>query len=201
VIEVADSGHGIAEEKLSRIFDPFFTTKKPSEGTGLGLSVVLGILKSWNSHVAVQSSKESGTKFRVFLPTNPHRKRSNDSQKGLSIPALLQVNAPHLDLKIHEALSEMDIQWLKLGSVDDIPRFWRVSPWKIGFLNQDELDIPYEILINQWRAQGIQSPFIVFSESSSAQEPSELDLLQRVEEVNSSVTSEQLRSTIQRFIW
>ena len=201
VIEVADSGHGIAEEKLSRIFDPFYTTKKPSEGTGLGLSVVLGILQSWKAQIAVQSSKQTGTQFRIFLPTTPRRQRNSDLRKTSATRVLQQVGSTVLDQKIHSALAQMEIEWSKLRSVDDVPRFWRVAPWKIGFLNQEELDLPYELLINQWRAQGIQSPFIVFTATPSTVDSNDLDLSQRVAAVDLDVTPEQLLSTVQRFLW
>ncbi len=68
VIEVSDSGHGIAPAVINRIFDPFFTTKDIGKGTGLGLSTVLGIVKSHGGFVTVQSEKEKGTVFRVHLP-------------------------------------------------------------------------------------------------------------------------------------
>ncbi|MCC5638143.1 response regulator [Nostoc sp. CHAB 5844] len=68
VISVCDTGIGIPEEILDRIFEPFFTTKAVGQGTGLGLSTVLGILKSHGGFVSVQSQVGNGTCFKVFLP-------------------------------------------------------------------------------------------------------------------------------------
>jgi PAS domain S-box-containing protein len=71
-ISVSDSGSGMTPEVMARIFDPFFTTKAPGEGSGLGLSVVYGIVKGLRGVIKVRSSSEagsSGTEFRVFLPT------------------------------------------------------------------------------------------------------------------------------------
>jgi PAS domain S-box-containing protein len=67
-LTVSDTGHGIEPVIVERIFDPFFTTKKPGEGTGLGLSVVYGIIKSYGGTINVQSEVGKGTEFRVHLP-------------------------------------------------------------------------------------------------------------------------------------
>jgi two-component system, cell cycle sensor histidine kinase and response regulator CckA len=68
-IEVSDSGCGIAEKDIERIFDPFFSSK--FTGRGLGLSVVLGIVRSHRGCVTVKSEIEKGSLFRVFLPIIP----------------------------------------------------------------------------------------------------------------------------------
>jgi len=67
-LSVRDTGCGIDKLMLERIFDPFFTTKKPGEGTGLGLSVVHGIVKSHQGAVTVISKRGKGSTFSVYLP-------------------------------------------------------------------------------------------------------------------------------------
>ncbi len=67
-IAFEDTGTGIAPEHIDRIFDPFFTTKAIGEGTGLGLSTVIGIVKSHGGFVTVSSKVRKGTKFQIFLP-------------------------------------------------------------------------------------------------------------------------------------
>jgi two-component system sensor histidine kinase PilS (NtrC family) len=69
ILEVADTGHGIADEDLERIFDPFFTTKE--RGTGLGLAIVHRIVEAHSGHLSVVSEVGKGTTFRVALPIAP----------------------------------------------------------------------------------------------------------------------------------
>jgi PAS domain S-box-containing protein len=68
VITFTDTGSGISEENLNKIFEPFFTTKSQGKGTGLGLWVSYGIIKSFQGNIEVQSSPESGTIFTITLP-------------------------------------------------------------------------------------------------------------------------------------
>lgn len=67
-LRVIDTGHGMEKAILDRIFDPFFTTKERGEGTGMGLAVVLGIVKSHGGTITVESELEKGATFNVFLP-------------------------------------------------------------------------------------------------------------------------------------
>ncbi len=68
-LTVNDTGHGMTQDVLDRIFDPFYTTKDKGEGTGLGLSVVHGIVKSYGGIVTAFSESGKGAAFNVFLPT------------------------------------------------------------------------------------------------------------------------------------
>ncbi len=65
---VSDSGHGIPAGIIKKVFDPFFTTKEAGQGSGLGLSVVFGIVQSHEGGITVASKKGNGTTFKVFFP-------------------------------------------------------------------------------------------------------------------------------------
>jgi len=72
-ITVSDTGCGIPAAHLDKIFEPYYTTKEKGHGTGLGLSVVHGIVKSHDGHVTVYSEPGRGAKFHVYLPLEEAR--------------------------------------------------------------------------------------------------------------------------------
>ncbi len=75
VVEVADTGIGIAPENVAKIYDPFYTTKGVGRGTGLGLAVSYGIVQEHSGHIGVESAPGRGTTFRIALPTAHARTR------------------------------------------------------------------------------------------------------------------------------
>jgi two-component system cell cycle sensor histidine kinase/response regulator CckA len=68
VVEIEDTGTGIAPELIEKIFEPFFTTKEVGKGTGLGLSMVYGIIKQTGGFIYCNSEVGKGTVFHIFLP-------------------------------------------------------------------------------------------------------------------------------------
>ena len=78
--QITDTGQGIDEEKLRYIFDPFYTTKKPGEGTGLGLSMVYGILKGSDGHIEVDSQVGIGTTFTIYFPATSKASKKEVSE-------------------------------------------------------------------------------------------------------------------------
>ena len=93
-ITVADTGSGIAPDKIDQIFDPFFTTKEQGKGTGLGLSTVRGIVKGHSGFLSVESEVSRGTTFRILLPAAtpipailipPHERTKPNEGRGEAI--------------------------------------------------------------------------------------------------------------------
>jgi two-component system NtrC family sensor kinase len=68
IVEVQDTGVGIAPENVSKIFEPFYTTKEIGKGTGLGLAVCYGIVSEHNARLSVRSTQGAGTTFTIFFP-------------------------------------------------------------------------------------------------------------------------------------
>ncbi len=70
MLKFTDNGPGIEEQNFSKIFEPFYTTKKPGKGTGLGLWVSYGIIKSFQGNIEVESKPGESTTFKISLPLN-----------------------------------------------------------------------------------------------------------------------------------
>lgn len=77
-ISISDTGKGMEEETINRIFDPFFTTKHISEGTGLGMSVVHGIVQQYNGTIQIESEVNKGTTVNIFFPLSQKVSQIND---------------------------------------------------------------------------------------------------------------------------
>lgn len=83
-LTVSDTGNGMEEAVRERIFDPYFTTKKVGEGTGMGLAVAQGIIRSHDGIISVYSEPGQGTTFNIFLPEIPD-KITHEVQADISI--------------------------------------------------------------------------------------------------------------------
>ncbi|MCF8070517.1 MAG: PAS domain S-box protein [Desulfobacterales bacterium] len=88
-LTISDTGPGISPEILDRIFDPYFTTKEKGEGTGLGLAVVHGIVKSHHGTIIVSSELEKGSVFQIYLPV---LETGTDLMKSRSVEPLSKGN-------------------------------------------------------------------------------------------------------------
>jgi PAS domain S-box-containing protein len=77
----SDTGCGIAEDIRNSVFDPFFTTKEPGEGTGLGLTVIYGIVQEHHGHITFDSEAGQGATFKIWLPLGAQDDETGDTDR------------------------------------------------------------------------------------------------------------------------
>ncbi len=85
-VSVSDTGVGMDEETRKKIFDPFFTTKKRSEGTGLGLNIVYGIIDRHGGFIKIYSEQGQGTVFNIYLPSMEQEETERPDESQAAIP-------------------------------------------------------------------------------------------------------------------
>ena len=110
-LSVRDTGVGMDQEILEHIFEPFFTTKRPGQGTGMGLSVVYGIVKQHEGWVDVESSIGKGTIFRIYLPAVSLRPRE-EQKAPVSLETLRGEGERILLVEDEESVRELSTKML-----------------------------------------------------------------------------------------
>jgi CheY-like chemotaxis protein len=98
VMTVTDTGHGMDKQTQERIYEPFFTTKTVGAGTGLGLSVVFGIVKDHQGHIVCDSEVNVGTTFKIYLPVATQVQKGQPTERSLD----------HASLAGHERIMVVD---------------------------------------------------------------------------------------------
>ncbi len=132
-ISVSDTGAGIDKAHLHSIFDPYFSTKEPDKGSGLGLSVVHGIIKSYGGYITVSSEPGSATTFTIYLPISPENLAATPMQSDEPLPGgsehILVVDDEPSIARFHKRrLERMGYEvTVKLSSSDALESF-RFSP-------------------------------------------------------------------------
>lgn len=122
-LSVGDTGSGMSQDVAQSVFDPYFTTKPPGQGTGLGLSVVHGIVKECGGHIQVESEEGKGSVFTIYLPT-VQRRESGDAlldnadmlrgaEKIMVVddePVVLEVTKTYLEMHGYTVIAERNSQ-------------------------------------------------------------------------------------------
>ncbi|TCD47240.1 ATP-binding protein [Chlorobium sp. N1] len=140
-LSIADTGTGMDETTLERIFEPFFTTKPVNRGTGLGLSVVHGIIAALDGEIQVESRPGEGTLFRIFLPLVDGRSAApappgKATEKGDA--AILYVDDEPASLRMMEImLDRLGYRATALSSPEEAVRVFQPNPGEFDLLLTD----------------------------------------------------------------
>jgi PAS domain S-box-containing protein len=141
LLEVSDTGAGMSPETLARIFEPFFTTKRRGQGTGLGLSTVLGIVEQSGGAISVESQSGQGARFRVSLPRTQRRPTPpsgpRTGAKGGSETLLVVEDEDLLRAATREILTDRGYQVLDACDAETALRVCRTHLGRIHLLLSD----------------------------------------------------------------
>jgi len=137
-LTVADSGPGIDKNVRERIFDPYFTTKEQGKGTGMGLSVVHGIVKNAGGSIRVHSEPGKGTEFHVYLPV---MKSSFEQQETHSEELLQRGNEQILLVDDEDAIVFLEKQMLERLGYSVVSHTSSVEALEAFRANPDKYDL------------------------------------------------------------
>jgi signal transduction histidine kinase/CheY-like chemotaxis protein len=143
-LTVSDSGKGIPSQIVDRIFDPFFTTKPVGEGTGLGLSLVHGIVADLGGSIEVSSTVGKGTTFRIWLPATREAARatggpSRELPRGHGETVLIVDDEPALMALLEEMLADLGYEPVGFESSVAALRAFKADPERFDVVLTDEV--------------------------------------------------------------
>jgi len=136
-LTVSDTGIGMDQSTIDRIFDPYFTTKKEGKGTGLGLAVVHGIIKSHGGHISVYSEPGKGSEFHFYLPVI----KAQQETKQIEIQPIKKSNERILVVDDEKMVVEIQQKMLKRLGYDVTSCTSSVEALKAFQANPDNFDL------------------------------------------------------------
>jgi PAS domain S-box-containing protein len=136
-LTISDTGIGMDQSTIDRIFDPYFTTKKEGKGTGLGLAVVHGIIKSHGGHISVYSELGKGSEFHVYLPVI----KAQQETKQIEIQPIKKSNERILVVDDEKMVVEIQQKMLKRLGYDVTSCTSSVEALKAFQANPDNFDL------------------------------------------------------------
>ncbi len=140
LIEISDTGAGMDEKTRDRIFEPFFTTKEAGKGTGLGLTMVYGIVKQHNGYINVYSEQGHGTTFKIYLPlisAAAHKESKKEEAAvffGSGETILLAEDDDDVRIFTKALLEEAGYEVIVASNGQDAVRLFRENEHKIDLL-------------------------------------------------------------------
>jgi len=145
-LAVCDNGSGIDPTIINDIFTPFYTSKKVGEGTGMGLSVIYGIIKSSGGHILLESEVGKGTTFRVLFPygINENQKVSESSlslipqSTGSDKKVLIVDDEPELAFFLGEILSNYGYQNMVITNSEEALAAFQSEPDRYSIVITDQ---------------------------------------------------------------
>ena len=141
LLAVSDTGPGIEAESLGRIFDPFFTTKDVGEGTGLGLSVVHGVVHKHGGFIKVATKINAGTTFKVYLPAIAKKFKVNDLANSSKPTVPEVVKGTILIVDDEPALVELGVAQLESFGCHVLATSDPKEAWRIFQSSPDKIDV------------------------------------------------------------
>jgi PAS domain S-box-containing protein len=136
-LRVSDTGHGMEKKITHRIFDPFFTTKERGEGTGMGLAVVLGIVKNHGGTITVDSTIGEGSSFDVYLPVIEHEAGTGTRPKVIMPTGTERI----LFIDDEKALAELGLQILERLGYRVTTRTSSIEALELFMAQPDKFDL------------------------------------------------------------
>ena len=142
-LSIADTGVGMSPETIPHIFDPFFTTKAAGEGTGLGLSVVHGIVASHGGTITVSSEPDKGSTFAIYLPKLLEERPRDPGDGDRSIPRgheriLFIDDEEDLATMGHEMLTGLGYQVTAKTAAREALALFRLDPSRFDLVISDQ---------------------------------------------------------------